>query len=336
MHKTVSIVIPCRNEEKYISRCLDSIIKSDFPKNDLEIFVCDGKSDDNTIKEIQKYHYPFIRLLVNQHQTTPFALNLGIRSSNSDVVIILGAHAEIYPDFINKCLEVLNSEEIIGCAGGIIENVNENEETSIIALAMSSSFGVGNAHFRTGNKKGYVDTVAFGAYKREVFNKIGFFDEELTRNQDDEFNYRLLKSGYKIYLSPEIKSRYFVRSSYKKLFKQYYQYGYWKVYVNVKHHTITTSRQFIPALFVLFLVGFGIISFISLFARWAFIFVLLLYLTGAFYSALQKTKNISKAGRMGYVFFILHLSYGLGYLEGILDFVILRKKISNKKAMLNR
>jgi GT2 family glycosyltransferase len=118
---------------------------------------------------------------------------------------------------------------------------------------MSSVFGVGNAHFRTGGKSGCVDTVAFGAYRREVFERVGFFDEELARNQDDEFNYRVVQGGFKIFLDPAIQSDYFVRGSISKLYKQYDQYGYWKVFVNKKHGAVTTLRQLAPPLWVLFL-----------------------------------------------------------------------------------
>ena len=191
--KSVAIVIPCRNEEKYIGKCIDSILKQDYPQEQLLVYVCDGKSNDGTVRIIDAYaaKYSNIRLLINEKQTTPFALNLGIKESDSDVVIILGAHAELYPDYVSNCIKAFSFDQNIGCTGGIIENVYENETAAVIGKAMSSGFGVGNAHFRTGNKDGLVDTVAFGAYKKEVFEKIGLFNEELIRNQDDEFNGRI-------------------------------------------------------------------------------------------------------------------------------------------------
>ena len=229
----------------------------DYKDGAIDVFVCDGMSTDATTALVEKYAltHPMVHVLMNKKQTTPFALNLGIRKSEADVVIILGAHSELYPDYISKCMEAFSLGTNIGCTGGIIENEYENETAEVIGKAMSSSFGVGNAHFRTGNKNGYVDTVAFGAYKREVFSKVGYFDEELIRNQDDEFNYRVTKAGFKIYLYSEIRCKYFVRASFGKLFKQYYQYGYWKVYVAKKHHAVTTFRQLVPLFFVLFLIG---------------------------------------------------------------------------------
>jgi len=188
----VSITIPCRNEEKYIAKCLQSIINSTYPKELLEVFVCDGMSDDTSVQIIQSFtqKYSFITLLENKLKTTQYALNLGINASDADVKIILGAHAEIYPDYIENCIKTFDIDPQIACVGGVLENVMEDEQSRIISLAMSSSFGVGNAHFRTGEKDGFVDTVAFGAYKKNVFEKAGCFDEDLVRNQDDEVRFR--------------------------------------------------------------------------------------------------------------------------------------------------
>src|SRR6218665_638075 len=324
----VSITIPCRNEEKYIAKCLQSIVLCTYPKEKLKVFVCDGMSDDRTVEIIKVFakEYSYIHLLKNELKTTQYALKLGIRASDCDVKIILGAHAEIYPGYIEECLNAFAVDPAIGCVGGLLENVMEDETSEVISLAMSSSFGVGNAHFRTGEKDGYVDTVAFGAYKKEVFEKIGLFDEDLVRNQDDEFNFRVLKNGFKIYLSRAIKSKYYVRASFKKLFKQYYQYGYWKVYVNRKHKTVTTVRQLVPAFFVMYLVCGFILSFLHCYISIAYLALLLCYAALAFRAAIGKSRNIKTVFRIVYTFFILHWSYGSGYLKGILDFFILRRK----------
>lgn len=336
--KSVAIVIPCRNEERYIGRCLDSIASVDYDKSLLQVFVCDGISTDRTQDIIREYEleYPFIRLLVNEKQTTPYALNLGIRASTADIVIILGAHAELHSAYVKNCLSAFEVDPQIGCVGGIIENVMEDETSTIISNAMSSPFGVGNAHFRTGGKEGYVDTVAFGAYKREVFEKIGLFDEELARNQDDEYNFRLLKAGYRIFLDKKIRSKYYVRAAYGKLYKQYRQYGYWKVYVNKKHRTVTTVRQLVPLFFVLFLTLGLLISLLSvyLFAAWAL--VLLLYLAGGVAAAARVSQTAGHIPKIVYTFFILHWSYGYGYLGGIIDFLVLGKKPGQKAVALTR
>jgi len=335
---TVSITIPCRNEEKYIKKCLSSILNSNYPNQLITIYVCDGMSEDNTrdiVKNMSKKNSNII-LLDNLKKTTPFALNLGLKKSSSDIKIILGAHATVDLNFILENVKAFEKSHDIGCTGGVINNVYENETSKTIGLAMSSSFGVGNAHFRTGNKDGFVDTVAFGAYKKEVFDKIGYFDEDLVRNQDDEFNFRLLKNGFKIYLSSKIHSDYYVRASFKKLFKQYYQYGYWKVFVNTKHNTVTTVRQTIPLLFVLFL-SFGIISsFVHSFFLFSFLTILLLYFVLSIYFALKKTQNLRRVFLLIFVFFELHLSYGFGYLVGIFQFIFLNKKPSKNSKSMSR
>jgi glycosyltransferase involved in cell wall biosynthesis len=333
--KSVAIVIPCRNEEKYIGKCIDSILMQNYSPENISVYVCDGKSTDGTIAIVNSYaeKHKNVNLLINEMQTTPYALNLGINNSSSDIVIILGAHSELYPDYVSNCLEAFNLGENIGCTGGIIESVYENETAEVIGKAMSSGFGVGNAHFRTGNKDGFVDTVAFGAYKREVFEKIGLFDDELIRNQDDEFNYRVIKAGYKIYLFHKIRCKYFVRASFEKLFKQYEQYGYWKVYVNKKHKAVTTARQIVPLLFVLFLFLGLALSFVHVLLLAVYISGILAYVFLSFYSASKQLGGSKQTGKIMKSFFILHFSYGLGYLKGIIDFFILQKKIKKEEAL---
>ncbi|HIA35536.1 MAG TPA: glycosyltransferase family 2 protein [Flavobacteriales bacterium] len=333
----VSIVIPSRNEEEFIGKCIDSILASDQNTDTIEILVCDGESDDQTIELVQGYTKTnsSVKLLVNKYKTTPHGLNLGIKNASGAVIMILGAHAEISPDYISKSISILNNSDDIGCVGGVLENIASGSANAI-SLAMSSPFGVGNAFFRTGNKNGYVDTVAFGAYKKEVFEKVGFFDEELIRNQDDELNYRLTKAGYKIFLSQEIRARYYVRTSYEKLFRQYFQYGYWKVYVNKKHKTLTTLRQLAPLFFVLFCFSGLIVPFLPGSFIEFYLLILGLYCSMSIIAAINKSMNLISILQIMYSFLILHISYGLGYLEGILHFYFLNRKPSSFKATSSR
>lgn len=300
--------------------------------------MCDGMSTDNTrtiVNSISEVNTQVI-LLNNIKQTTPFALNLGLKKSTDDIKIILGAHAEVDADFIVENVNTFQIDPNIGCTGGVLENIYENNTAKIIGYGMSSEFGVGNAHFRTGNKSGFVDTVAFGAYKSEIFDTIGYFDEQLARNQDDEFNFRLIKNGYKIYLSNKIHSKYYVRGSFKKLFKQYFQYGFWKVFVNKKHSTVTSLRQLVPLLFVLFLI-FGLLS--SLVYKdlaVPFIAGIALYFLLAFKYALVQTKKVREVVLTIVTFFILHASYGLGYLKGLLWFMLLNRQPTKQSESLSR
>lgn len=333
--KTVSIVIPCLNEKDYIIKCLQSIIAQSYPLDLITTYICDGVSNDGTITLVQDFikDKPQFKLLINEKKTTPFALNLGISTSITDLVIILGAHSELDKDFVSANVSSFEGDDKIMCAGGVLENVYENTTSKIIGAAMSSSFGVGNAHFRTGNKKGFVDTVAFGAYKKEIFEKVGLFDEELIRNQDDEFNYRITSNNYKILLNPDIKCKYYVRASFSKLFKQYFQYGYWKVFVNKKHRAITTIRQLIPLFFVLYLLSLSVTFLISWKAGAFYSVFLGLYILLAFLFSLKKSTSVNYVFGIAFTFLILHLSYGVGYLKGIIDFFILGKAIKKQETL---
>ena len=335
----IKVIIPCRNELGYIGKCLDSLVHCNQTGVELYVWVVDGMSDDGTRALVGEYaeRYSFIKLVDNARRTTPYALNLGLEPLDYDIGIILGAHAVVDADFIINNARVLEQHPEVGCAGGIIRNVHENEWSEIISLAMSSVFGVGNAHFRTGGKSGYVDTVAFGAYRREVFERVGFFDEELARNQDDEFNYRVLQGGFKIYLDPAILSDYYVRGSISKLYKQYDQYGYWKVFVNKKHGAVTTLRQLAPPLWVFFLlVGWtGVLIHPILGGMYAV--VVAMYVALAFYTASRMpAKSLRKFMMLLRTFGVLHFSYGLGYLRGVIHFYFFGSKPSTHSERLTR
>lgn len=195
MNKTVSIIIPCRNEEEFIGKCLDSFVNQTYPMELITVIVADGMSTDNTRRIINEYSkkYSNIKLLDNEGLTAPKGMNKGILSTDSEIVIIFGAHAEADENFIIENVNALNDPKV-GCAGGIIETINDSTKGEAIAKAMMCPFGVGNAMFRFSKKESYVDTVAFGAYKRQELIDIGMFDEELVRNQDDELNFRVAKS----------------------------------------------------------------------------------------------------------------------------------------------
>lgn len=319
-----AVVIPCLNEEGYIGACLESLINQDANGITIEVIVVDGMSSDKTRSIVGEYliRDKRIRLIDNPNKVTPIALNLGIKASNAKVVAILGAHAKVADDFIVRNMSALQLQSEAVCVGGLIENIHENEAARIVSLAMKSPFGVGNARFRTGGKPGFVDTVAFGAYRREIFEQVGYFDERLVRNQDDELNYRITAEGGKIWFDPAIKSMYFVRGSYSKLARQYRQYGYWKVFVGKIHRTVTTWRQAVPMLFVLFLVGGAVLS---LFSSWLFglwLSGIFLWLLGAAMAAWRSKEFVADVVPLMRTFFILHFNYGWGYLHGIIDFLI--------------
>lgn len=323
----VRVVIPCRNEVGYIERCLLSLVEADRTGLSVEAWVCDGLSDDGTVEVIDRIaaEHPWIRRVDNPARTTPHALNLGLRPNGYDVGIILGAHAEVDPAFLQENVTLLAAHPEAGCVGGIIENVYTDAVSRRIGAAMGHPFGVGGAHFRTGRREGEVDTVAFGAYRREVFGQVGYFDERLVRNQDDEFNYRVTQAGWKIRLSPRIRSRYYVRASYRRLFRQYWQYGFWKVYVNRLHRSITTWRQLVPALWVAYLVLGAVIVLLLPLLAVPYAVGVGLYLLAALVSAARATAMPRDIPGVLVAFLTLHFAYGLGYLQGLWQLIVLRR-----------
>lgn len=340
MNKTVSIIIPCRNEENYIKQCIDSFLNQSYPKELIEIIIADGMSTDNTrniINEISKENTNVV-LIDNKKFTAPAGMNLGIKKSTSDIIIIFGAHAYADKDFVKENVLALENKEV-GCAGGVITTINDSVKGEAIAEAMSCPFGVGNALFRYADKEAFVDTVGFGAYDRKFITDIGLFDEELVRNQDDELNFRVQKTGKKILLNPKIKSTYFSRGDFKKLWRQYYQYGFWKVRVIQKHKKPASIRHLIPLMFVLFLLFGGIGSIFSNLIRIGYFSTILLYLLldATFSLKVCKKKSFAHFPYLFITFPILHISYGVGFILGIFNFYIFKsKKIEEKNKQISR
>ncbi len=326
----VSIVVPVRNEADFIEPCLRALLSSDYPRDRLEILLVDGMSDDRTaaIAEIIAREDPRLRILLNHHRVVPHAMNQAIREAKGEIVIRVDGHALVTPNFVRRNVETLRRRPEAWCVGGPVKTVSRSFLGSAIAAAMTSPAGVGNARFRTGNYEGHVDTIAFGAYWRWVFGRIGLFDEELVRNQDDELNLRLIKAGGKIYMSPDICSEYYARTSLRKLARQYYQYGFWRIRTIQKHRQPATLRQIIPLLFVItwLILILGALTWSPL--QW------LLGAAAIGYTALLALGGVDVARRFGLpeailapvVFAILHFSYGLGSLHGLVHFVLLRRK----------
>lgn len=253
---SVSIVIPCLNEERYIGVCLDAMLANDLDKENLEIFVVDGMSTDRTREIIQGYseRHPFIKLLDNPQKLKPIALNLGIGASESDIVIRIDAHSTYAPDYLSKLVSGLFEFEADNI-GGIRLTENDRSLLSIAASeAISHPFGAGDAKYRTGvgvDGPTEVDTVFCGCYRREVFEKIGLFNEALVRAQDKEFNHRLRAAGGRIILDPTIRCSYFPRSAPRAYARWSFAGGYWTFYANRFCDTpMFTLRAYVPVAFV--------------------------------------------------------------------------------------
>jgi glycosyltransferase involved in cell wall biosynthesis len=326
----VSIIVPCRNEEGYIAACLDSILSSEYPTERLEILVVDGMSRDGTRRVLGTYAaaYRSIVLLDNPRGSTPAALNVGIRAASGDIIIRMDAHVSYPPDYIRRLVSGLQ-ESGADNVGGVLETAPA-DDTAIaraIALGISHRFGVGNSHFRIGARdRREVDTVAFGCFRREVFQRVGLFDEELIRNQDDEFNFRLITRGGRVVLLPDVSCRYFARRSLGQLARMYYQYGYFKPLVARKVGRVMTVRQLVPALLVAALVGSAALSVVLPAATAMFILIALAYTLAVLGSAVGAgaRHGLCCAAALTAVFPILHFSYGVGFLLGIRDHLLAR------------
>ena len=324
--------MPVRNEADLIRRSLGAVLEQDYPRELMEVIVIDGMSTDATreiVADIAKTDSR-VRLLDNPKQIAPTALNIGTHESKGEIVIRVDGHCEIARDYVSRCVEHLENGDADG-VGGPIETIGEGFVAEAIAIAMSSKFGVGGSAFRTIDDQNiFVDTIAFPAYKRSVIQTAGGYDEEMVRNQDDEYNFRLRKKGFKLLLAADVRSRYHSRATMGKVISQFAQYGFWKVRVLQKHPRQMSLRHFIPSIFVLSLLVFLIATSFT---------PLGLVLFGALFGShllINLLFSLSASIREGIRFFLIlpfivlaiHLSYGIGMLIGLFKF-ILRWRESN-------
>lgn len=321
----ISIICPIYNEEKYIPQFLDSILQQDYPKDDLEILLVDGMSKDRTRDIISEYaeKYPCLRLVDNPQQTVPYAMNNGIKNAKGDIIIRLDAHAEYPSNYFSVLVNKLDELEGAENVGGVCITLPCNETTVATAIAecLSNKFGMGNSYFRVGAKEVMsVDTVPFGCFRKTLFDKVGLYDTDMIRNQDDELNGRIIKNGGKIYLLPDVEIKYFARDKISKVRNMFYQYGLYKPLGNKKLGSPATIRQFFPLLFVIGLV-IGLILCLIFPVLWPFYGAVIVshLLIGAF----EGIKSARKTGKYGciflmpYIFLNMHISYGMGYLRGM-------------------
>jgi succinoglycan biosynthesis protein ExoA len=321
----VSIIMPVRNEERAITRVLKCLLAQDYPQDRMEIIVADGMSTDGTrsIVSAGAACDSRIRLLDNPRRIMPSGFNLGLKAARGDIIMMMGGHTEIAPDYIRTSAGLLQ-KGLADCVGGPIKTVGETGVAQAISLAMSSRFGVGGSAFRIGCcERKYVDTVAFGAYTRDIMERAGPLDEELVHAQDDEFNYRLRKVGGRILITPELRSRYTSRSSMPSLWRQYFHYGYWKVRILQKHPRQMQVRQFVPAVFVFSILA----SLVFAGIRPAMGTPMMLLLGGSYLLAmwfvsmsLALRSEWRLAPAIALSFPVLHFSYGSGFLVGLFKF----------------
>ena len=316
---TVSVVMPVYNESKYINKCIQSLLQQDFPKNEMEWIFVDGNSTDDTVHRIQIYEdqYPnIIKVLNNPQKVVPYAMNIGIAASKGKYIIRLDAHADYASDYISKCVYHLDNSDAEN-VGGVAETKSYGFVGSCIAKMLSSRCGVGNSEFRTNGRTGYVDTVPFGAFRREVFSKYGGYDERLVRNQDNEMNYRIRKNDGKILLCNDIHLSYYCRDTIKGISDMAKKNGMWNVITMKLCPGAMGLRHFIPMLFLLSVVGLFLLGFLSKWFWWLLVAELALYLSLDVFFSAKQSAGIREFGLLVCLFPIFHVSYGLGSIKGI-------------------
>ena len=326
----VSVIQPVRNEADFIESSVGAVLEQSWSAQRFEVIVADGLSTDGTRELLERMaeEHPNLRIIDNPAGIVAPGLNRAIEEAKGEVVIRVDGHCEVSGDYVERCVEALERNGMADGAllgvGGPIETVGETWVARVISAAMSSVFGVGGSAFRIGtNRQKNVDTVAFPAYPKATLEAVGPFDEELVRNQDDEYNFRLRAMGGRVVLCPEIRSIYHSRGRLWPLWRQYFQYGMWKVRVMQKHPRQMQPRQFVPALFVLAL-------FVSLLASLAvpIFWVVIALITGTYVVAnvaasiaVSVRRGISMLPLLPFVFATLHIAYGTGFFWGLIRFV---------------
>ena len=320
--------MPVRNERDFIERSFGSVLAQDYPADRLEILVIDGMSEDGTREFVEgaiaDQPDRSIRLLDNPGRIVATAMNIGTREALGEILLRVDGHCEIQAGHLRRCVdELTDSNRLVAGVGGPISTVSGSLVGRAIAVAMSSRFGVGGSAFRVGVKtERMVDTVPFPAYTKATVEAAGPYDEELGRNQDDEYNYRIRDLGGRLLLDPALRSRYFSRAGLGKLWRQYFEYGFWKVRVLQKHPRQMSPRQIVPAALVLALSGAGVLALAMPGARTAIALIPLAYLAGILSASLLESarQGLAVLPILPAAFLALHFGYGTGFLVGLARF----------------
>ncbi len=319
----VSVIVPILNEENYIQRFLDSILDQDYPRDYLEVILVDGVSGDNTVNLIETYteKYDFIKLITNEKKTVQYALNLGIEHSSGEYIVRMDAHAWYAKDYISKCIEYLKKTGANNVGGPtVVKGYGETQK--IIAAAYSSPFALGGGNHYRKDFEGYSDTVSWGCFRRDYIISLGMYDERLPRSEDDDLNFRIIKNGGKIYITSKIKSEYYPKETFCKLFKQYFNYGVWKIAVIKKHHKPLRITQLVPMAFTGFLILFSILSIFSNVCLYLFLSGIIIYLLMDFFFSFKSdgVKSFKERLLLMWAHIVIHISYGFGFWVGIFKF----------------
>jgi glycosyltransferase involved in cell wall biosynthesis len=319
----LSVVIPCHNERQHIEACVRSILSQERPPGGLEIIVVDGLSEDGT-REILKclaLEHPELRVVDNPRRITPCAMNAGIREARGLYVAILGAHCQYSSNYLLTCVVLLHEHPEVSCVGGPAVSTGRGLFGQAVAAAMSHPVGIGNAKHRHPTYEGYAEGACYPVFRKEVFEKVGLYDEMLVRNQDDELNYRLARHGEKVFISPRARYTYFIRETPSQLFRQYFDYGYWRVAVLRKHRLPASLRHIVPPLFMSSMLVVAILG-LSLPGWWRITAAALPLVYGATLLIVGVNQGRKAGWRVALLFpvaaAIMHVAYAAGFVWGVL------------------
>lgn len=324
----VTAMIVVRNEEAYIKQAVLSFLNQEYPKNRMELLLIDGMSEDRTVEQAEQaviqyekeYEKVKVKYLENPKKNLAAGWNIGIREAKGEYVVRIDAHAQADPKLIPTCVNILRENAEVACAGGCLETAPLTPEGRIIADVLSSPFGVGNSKFRYSKQSGIVDTVAYGVYRKSIFDQAGYFNEDFQRNQDNDMHGRIKKCGGRFYLEASVKNIYHSRETVKGMMRQAYGNGRW-ILIGLKKSESREGislRHLTPLLFVtgqIFLLTGGIFNRVF---RYLCIAMYALYFGAALCFAFQKTKKPINILKMTGLYWLLHLSYGLGSLSEFL------------------
>jgi succinoglycan biosynthesis protein ExoA len=336
----VSVIVPCRNEAADIDGFIAGILDQELDGIDIEVLVAEGKSTDATRSRLEEWSRrdARVKLVDNPQGTVAPGLNRAIRAASGEVIVRMDVHTAYASDYVAACVQTLKSTGAEN-VGGPWRAEGQPGWQEAIALAFNSPFAIGGAKGHRADYEGIVDTVYLGCWRRQTLLDIGLFDEELTRNQDDELNLRLTRAGGRIWQSPRIRSTYHPRASLRDLFRQYVQYGYWKVRVIRKHRIPASIRHLVPAGFVLALVMSALAAPFHIAGAFSLAFLSGSYALASLCASVHSCRSSGKRRyllRMPPIFACFHFGYGLGFMSGLWTFLVRRRTASARFEQLTR
>lgn len=323
MCKIVSVIIPVYNEERYIENCIQSLLEQDYPQNKMEFLFLDGRSTDKTVQIIDTFleqYSSLIRIIENPNRTQSYAMNIGIMEAKGKYILRLDAHADYDKHYISECVRLLETG-LYQNVGGVADTKARSKFGEVVALMMSSRFGVGNSQFRTSDMEGPVDTVPFGAFSKDYLVSLGGFDERLNRNEDNEINYRIRKNGGVVYLSPKIRFTYYCRDTLKGILSMAFQNGKWTLIASRLYPGSMSLRHLIPLLFVLSIIALIVLDHFFAVSYLLLMLELALYFSLALLFSIKTKADFKMILQLLLLFPAFHISYGCGSIFGIITVI---------------